>query len=87
MKKCRLICANVAVSKNGKRYGTVTLRVKGEHGARVKELFVAPEIAERYVGAEDMDVYVDAELNDFLGFDITGIRPVAPTPVKKGEDA
>lgn len=85
MKKATLIAVNVGVSKAGNRYGTVTLRVKGEHGSRVKDIFVAPEVAEKVLNMEDSDVYVSAELNDFLGFDITDIRPVPTATRKEGE--
>lgn len=83
MKKARLIAVNVGVSKDGRRYGMVNLRTKSETGSRTKDFFVSPEIAEKVLNMEDTDVYVSAELNDRLGFEISDIKPVPTTATRK----
>ena len=85
MKRLRLVALIWGDKKNGTKWYKATFKNKNKDGKLViKEYWLTPEVGSAALNAgleEDVDVYVECELDDFLNPSISKIMPTTKAGV------
>lgn len=92
MRKLRLLALESGISsKSGKAWYKALFRGKTKEGASVtKEFWLSEEVGKSALSQglkEDMDVYVECGLNDYLSPEIQEIQAVEQSDIRGFEDA